>query len=87
MTVGWTSRAKTNENVTLRSIVAMYDPMTTGLSSMPPAGTPTRKPMNRDAAIPWGAVKHRLHRQFAKRIPPRGIAGRLRSCSTMRKAK
>jgi hypothetical protein len=42
MTVGWTNRANTYENVTLRSIVAMYDPMTTGLSSIPPAGTPSR---------------------------------------------
>jgi hypothetical protein len=57
MVVSWTSRANATETVTMDSIVAMYDLAAGGQVVVPPAGTPTRKPRNRDVNIPWPAVK------------------------------
>ena len=56
VTVGWTDRQNNARNVNLSGIVAGSNPTTSLGMVVPPAGTPVRKPKNRDLNVPVPAT-------------------------------
>lgn len=54
--VSWTDRQNTAQSVKLTSVISMLDPKVSGSLIVPPAGSPVKKPKNRDLNIPVPAT-------------------------------